>query len=85
MSLLLIQLTSPYSEPSQIFPDLKSIEYYGKYEPKFTGNVDTIKGVKHSMLCILTLLTQNIKACNALNAMYINTVNTNKNKDNTLD
>ena len=34
------------------------------------------KGVMHSMLCVLTLLTQKIKACNTLNAMYINTVDT---------
>ena len=31
------------------------------------------------MLCMLALLTQKIKACNALNALYIDTVNTGLN------
>ena len=37
------------------------------------------------MLCMLTLSTQKIKACNTLNAMYVDTIDTNKKKDNTLD
>ena len=30
----------------------------------------------HCMLCMLTLLRQSIKACNAFNAMYVHTVDT---------
>ena len=69
----------------KLFMDWKSIEYQGSYEPFemywqcWHCRYKESKGLKHSMLCMSTLLTQKIKACNALNAMYVDTIDTGSN------